>query len=42
MRIKVHDKEFVPYIGSAEIKLQINKLAGQINKDYEGNRTVLK
>ena len=38
MRIKVHDKEFVPYIGSAEIKLQISKLAGQINKDYEGNR----
>ena len=38
MRIKVHDKEFVPYIGSAEINLQISKLAGQINKDYEGNR----
>ena len=38
MKIKVHDKDFIPYIGSAEIKQQISKLADQINADYKGKR----
>lgn len=32
--IKVHDKKFQPYISAAEIDVQIQKLAGQINTDY--------
>jgi hypoxanthine phosphoribosyltransferase len=32
--IQVHDKKFQPYIGAAEIDMQIQKLAQQINTDY--------
>lgn len=32
--IQVHDKKFQPYISAAEIDVQIQKLAGQINTDY--------
>lgn len=36
--IKVHDKEFEPYISSEEIDNQVFKVASQINSDYEGKR----
>ena len=34
--LKVHDKEFVPYITSAQIEEQVTRVAGEINKDYAG------
>ena len=34
MNLRVHDKEFTPYIGEEEIKKQIAKLAAQINLEY--------
>ena len=34
--IKVHDKEFVPYITSKEIEAQVARVAAEINKDYAG------
>lgn len=36
--LKVHDKEFIPYITSAEIEEQVKRVAAEINKDYEGKR----
>jgi hypoxanthine phosphoribosyltransferase len=36
--IKVHDKSFVPFIPEETIKHEINKLAEQLNKDYEGKK----
>ena len=36
--IKVHDKEFVPYITEDEIEEQIKRVAAEINKDYEGKK----
>ncbi len=36
--IKVHDKEFVPYITEHEIEEQIKRVAAEINKDYEGKK----
>lgn len=32
--IKVHDKEFTPYITSEEIEIQVQRVADEINKDY--------
>jgi len=34
--LKVHDKEFVPFITSAQIEEQVTRVAGEINKDYAG------
>ena len=34
--LKVHDKEFVPYINSSEIEEQVSRVASEINRDYEG------
>lgn len=34
--LKVHDKEFIPYISSSEIEKQVSRVAVEINKDYEG------
>jgi hypoxanthine phosphoribosyltransferase len=34
--LKVHDKEFVPYITSKEIEEQVARVAAEINKDYAG------
>lgn len=34
--LKVHDKEFVPYINSLEIEKQVSRVASEINRDYEG------
>ncbi|MDQ2721504.1 MAG: hypoxanthine phosphoribosyltransferase [Bacteroidota bacterium] len=36
--IKIHDKEFIPYLTIKEIDGQIERMAGEINKDYEGKR----
>ena len=36
--VKVHDKEFVPYISSEDIIDKVKDLAAQINRDYEGRR----
>lgn len=35
-KIKVHDKEFIPYLTSAEIEEQITRVSQEISKDYEG------
>ena len=34
--IKVHDKEFIPYISAEEIDKQVQRVADEINKDYAG------
>jgi hypoxanthine phosphoribosyltransferase len=36
--IRVHDKTFEPYLTAAQIDAAIEKLAGKINRDYEGKR----
>lgn len=36
--IRVHDKEFEPYLTAAEINARIQVMAGQINKDFAGKR----
>lgn len=36
--IKVHDKEFVPYLSAKEIEAQIVRLASEINRDYKGKK----
>jgi hypoxanthine phosphoribosyltransferase len=36
--IKVHDKQFQPYISSKELQLRIQELATQISKDLEGEK----
>ena len=33
--VKVHDKQFVPYLSEAEIQEKIKEVAGRINKDYK-------
>lgn len=32
--IKVHDKKFIPYLSSAEIEKQVQRIADEINRDY--------
>lgn len=36
--LKVHDKEFIPYITAAQIEEQVNRVAAEINKDYESKK----
>lgn len=36
--IRVHDKEFEPYLTADEISIRIKTLAGQLDKDYAGKR----
>ncbi|MEO5908254.1 MAG: hypoxanthine phosphoribosyltransferase, partial [Ginsengibacter sp.] len=36
--LKVHDKEFIPYITSKEIEQQVARVAKEINQDYQGKR----
>ncbi|MEO6904938.1 MAG: hypoxanthine phosphoribosyltransferase [Ginsengibacter sp.] len=36
--LKVHDKEFIPYITSKEIEKQVARVAKEINQDYQGKR----
>lgn len=38
--IKVHDKEFVPYINPQEIAQQVSRVASEINRDYEGKKPI--
>jgi len=37
-KIKVHDKEFVPYLTSKEIEEQVARVAGEINRDYKDKK----
>lgn len=37
-KIRVHDKEFIPFLSADEIDLQVQRVADEINKDYEGKR----
>lgn len=37
-KIRVHDKEFVPYLSAKEIEVQVQRVADEINKDYKGKR----
>ena len=36
--IKVHDKEFIPYLDSFQISKEVSRVATEINKDYEGKK----
>lgn len=36
--IKVHDKEFVPYLDSHEIAKEVSRIAGEINEDYKNKK----
>lgn len=36
--LKVHDKEFFPYISAKEIEGQVARVAEEINKDYQGKK----
>jgi hypoxanthine phosphoribosyltransferase len=36
--IKVHDKEFVPYLTSKEIEEQVARVAAEINRDYKNKK----
>lgn len=36
--LKVHNKEFVPYISAFEINKEITRVAKEINRDYEGKK----
>lgn len=36
--LKVHDKEFIPYISASEIEKQVARVAEEINKDYENKK----
>ncbi len=36
--IKVHDKEFVPYINPPQIAEQVSRVASEINRDYAGKK----
>ena len=36
--IKVHDKEFIPYISADKISEEVKRVASEINKDYEGRK----
>lgn len=37
-KIRVHDKEFEPYLPEAEIQKRVKAIADQINNDYKGKR----
>lgn len=36
--IKVHDKEFIPYLSAAEISAEVKRVANEMNKDYKDKR----
>ncbi len=36
--IRVHDKQFEPYISASEISGRIKEVAGQLNRDYEDRK----
>ncbi len=35
-KIRIHNKEFIPYLSQSEIELAIKRLAEKLNADYEG------
>lgn len=36
--IRVHDKEFEPYLSAADIAGKVDQMASAINKDYAGKK----
>ncbi|MEO5984571.1 MAG: hypoxanthine phosphoribosyltransferase [Ferruginibacter sp.] len=38
MLIRVHDKDFQPYLSSRQIDEQVSRLAQEINRDYDAKR----
>ena len=36
--IRVHDKQFEPYLNAATIADRIKEIAGKLNKDYAGKK----
>jgi hypoxanthine phosphoribosyltransferase len=36
--IRVHDKDFAPYLTSAQIDEQVSRVAAEINRDYDGKK----
>jgi hypoxanthine phosphoribosyltransferase len=36
--IKVHEKEFIPYLTAEEIDEQVTRIASEINRDYHGKK----
>lgn len=34
--VKVHNKEFVPYINAIQIEAEVERIADEINRDYRG------
>src|SRR5688572_2169691 len=36
--IKVHDKEFKPYISADKITAEVKRVASEINRDYQGKK----
>ena len=36
--LKVHDKEFVPYLHTEQIEEAVSRVAAEINRDYEGKK----
>lgn len=40
-KVRLHDKDFVLYIGKKEIDSINKQLAAQINKDYQGKRPIV-
>src|SRR5690348_491676 len=36
--LKVHDKEFVPYISAQEIEKEVSRVAEEINENYQGKK----
>ncbi len=40
MAIKIHDKEFIPYISKEEVAEQVARVASEINADYQGKNPI--
>lgn len=38
MAIKIHDKEFVPYLTGSQIEEQVSRVAAEMNRDYAGKK----
>lgn len=38
--ITVHDKSFIPYISEEQLRKEIQRIASEINNDYEGRQPV--
>ena len=36
--LRVHDKQFKPYLSAEQINEQVKRVAAEINKDYEGKK----